>query len=133
MQGCVIPCGTVVFFQKSCNLSRSLLTYNNFYCALTTKLSFFKSNHFPIKSKWFQVQLISNPSDFSLLASNSYNWLYLQDCNCSHRDNLCSFRTHIFWDNSKFSKFQRFKWNIPKKETQTSNSETQLPLTCTYF
>ena len=33
MQGCVISCGTVVYFQKSCNLSRSLLTNNNFYCA----------------------------------------------------------------------------------------------------
>ena len=33
MQGCVISCGTVVFFQKSRNLSRSLLTSNNFYCA----------------------------------------------------------------------------------------------------
>ena len=33
MQGCVILCGTVVFFQKSRNLSRSLLTNNNFYCA----------------------------------------------------------------------------------------------------
>ena len=32
MQGCVIPCGTVEFFQKSCNLSRSLLTNINFYC-----------------------------------------------------------------------------------------------------
>ena len=32
MQGCVISCGTVVFFQKSRNLSRSLLTNNNFYC-----------------------------------------------------------------------------------------------------
>ena len=26
MQGCVISCGAVVFFQKSRNLSRSLLT-----------------------------------------------------------------------------------------------------------
>ena len=34
MQGCVISCGTVVFFQKSRNLSRSLLTNNNFYCEL---------------------------------------------------------------------------------------------------
>ena len=33
MQGCVISCGTVVFFQKSRNLSRSLLTNNKFYCA----------------------------------------------------------------------------------------------------
>ena len=33
MQGCVILCGKVVFFQKPCNLSRSLLTNNNFYCA----------------------------------------------------------------------------------------------------
>ena len=33
MQGCEISCGTVVFFQKSRNLSRSLLTNNNFYCA----------------------------------------------------------------------------------------------------
>ena len=33
MQGCVISCGTVVFFQKSCNLSRSSLTSNSFYCA----------------------------------------------------------------------------------------------------
>ena len=33
MQGCVISCETVVFFQKSRNLSRSLLTNNNFYCA----------------------------------------------------------------------------------------------------
>ena len=33
MQGCVISCGTVVFFHKSRNLSRSLLTNNNFYCA----------------------------------------------------------------------------------------------------
>ena len=32
MQGCVISCGTVVFFQKSRNLSRSLLTNNSFYC-----------------------------------------------------------------------------------------------------
>ena len=32
MQGWVISCGTVVFFQKSRNLSRSLLTNNNFYC-----------------------------------------------------------------------------------------------------
>ena len=30
MQGCVIPCGTVVFFQKSRNLSPSLLTNNHF-------------------------------------------------------------------------------------------------------
>ena len=28
----MISCGTVVFFQKSRNLSRSLLTNNNFYC-----------------------------------------------------------------------------------------------------
>ena len=34
MQGCVISCGTVVFFQKSRNLSRSLLTKNNFYCEM---------------------------------------------------------------------------------------------------
>ena len=33
MQGCVISCGTVVFFHKSRNLSRSLLTNSNFYCA----------------------------------------------------------------------------------------------------
>ena len=33
MLGCVISCGTVVFFQKSCNLSRSLPTNNNIYCA----------------------------------------------------------------------------------------------------
>ena len=32
MQGCVISCGTVVFFQKPRNLSRSLVTNNNFYC-----------------------------------------------------------------------------------------------------
>ena len=32
IQGCVILCWTVVFFQKSRNLSRSLLTNNNFYC-----------------------------------------------------------------------------------------------------
>ena len=35
LQGCVIPCGTVVFFQKSRNLSRSLLTSNNFYSETT--------------------------------------------------------------------------------------------------
>ena len=34
MQGCVIYCGTVVFFKKSHNLSRLLLTNNNFYCDL---------------------------------------------------------------------------------------------------
>ena len=34
VKGCVISCGTVVFFQKSRNLSRSLLTNNNFYGAL---------------------------------------------------------------------------------------------------
>ena len=39
MQGCVISCGTVVFFQKSRNLSRSLLTNNNFYCVLSRKKS----------------------------------------------------------------------------------------------
>ena len=33
VQGCVISCGTVVFFQKSRNLTRSLLTNSNFYCA----------------------------------------------------------------------------------------------------
>ena len=33
MQGCVISCGTVVFFQTSRNLSWSLLTSNNFYIA----------------------------------------------------------------------------------------------------
>ena len=32
MQGCVISCGAVMFFQKSRNLLRSLLTNNNFYC-----------------------------------------------------------------------------------------------------
>jgi len=37
MQGCVSLCGTVVFFQKSRNLSRSLLTNNNFYCGLVTQ------------------------------------------------------------------------------------------------
>ena len=31
MQGCVISCGTVVFSQKLRNLSRLLLTNNNFY------------------------------------------------------------------------------------------------------
>ena len=41
MQGCVISCGTVVFFQKSRNLSRSLLTNNNFYCALDRQFSLF--------------------------------------------------------------------------------------------
>ena len=35
MQGCVISCLTIVFFQKSRNLSRSLLTNNNFYCDIT--------------------------------------------------------------------------------------------------
>ena len=34
MQGCQISCGTVVFSQKSRNLSRSLLTNNNFYCEI---------------------------------------------------------------------------------------------------
>ena len=34
MQGCVISYGTVVFFQKSRNLLRSMLTNNNFYCAI---------------------------------------------------------------------------------------------------
>ena len=34
MQGFVISCGTEVFFQKSRNLSRSLLTRNNFYCGV---------------------------------------------------------------------------------------------------
>ena len=34
MQGCVISCRTIVFFRKSRNLSRSLLTNNNFYCAV---------------------------------------------------------------------------------------------------
>ena len=38
MQGCVISCGTVVFFKKSRNLSRSLLTNNNLYCAALDKL-----------------------------------------------------------------------------------------------
>ena len=38
MQGCVISCGTVVFFQKSRDLSRSLLTNNNFYCAILKTL-----------------------------------------------------------------------------------------------
>ena len=38
MQGCVISCGTVVFFQKSHNLSRSLLSNNNFYCAMFNEL-----------------------------------------------------------------------------------------------
>ena len=37
MQGCVISCGTVVFFQISRNLSRSLLTNNNFYCERSGK------------------------------------------------------------------------------------------------
>ena len=34
MQSCEISYGIVVFFQKSRNLSRSLLTNNNFYCVL---------------------------------------------------------------------------------------------------
>ena len=34
MQGCVISCGTVVFFQKSRNLLRSLLSNNNVYCGI---------------------------------------------------------------------------------------------------
>ena len=38
MQGCVIECGAVLFFQKSRNLSRSLLTNNNFYCAKERKI-----------------------------------------------------------------------------------------------
>ena len=41
MQGCVISCGTVVFFQISRNLSRSLLTNNNFYCARARSVSVF--------------------------------------------------------------------------------------------
>ena len=41
MQGCVISYGTVVFFQKSRNLSRSLLTNNNFYCATLAPTSIF--------------------------------------------------------------------------------------------
>ena len=57
MQGCVISCGTVVFFQKSRNLSRSLLTNNNFYCVVvrvTMRLrgDFFRGNgctHLPLK------------------------------------------------------------------------------------
>ena len=40
MQGCVISCGTVVFFQKSHNLSRSLLTNNNFYCVVVDLLPY---------------------------------------------------------------------------------------------
>ena len=31
---------------------------------LTTNLNYFKSNQFPIKTKRFQIQEISNPSDF---------------------------------------------------------------------
>ena len=32
---------------------------------LTTQLNYFKSDQFPIKTKRFQIQMISNPSDFS--------------------------------------------------------------------
>ena len=39
MQGCVISCETAVFFQKSRNLPRSLLTNNNFYCEMVAKMS----------------------------------------------------------------------------------------------
>ena len=39
MQGCVISCGTVVFIQKSRNLSRLLLTNNDFYCGSVQKIS----------------------------------------------------------------------------------------------
>ena len=35
-----IFCGTVVFFQKSHNLSRSLLTNNNFYCEMPWSSTF---------------------------------------------------------------------------------------------
>ena len=53
MQGCVISCGTVVFFQKSRNLSRSLLTNDNFYCAQAKyDLRFlFRYYHFSAKEK----------------------------------------------------------------------------------
>ena len=49
MQGCVISCGTIVFFQDSRNLSRSLLTNNNFYCAdwLITEMQFEDTTTFP--------------------------------------------------------------------------------------
>ena len=42
MQGCVISCGTVVFFKKSRNLSWSLLTNKNFYCVIIITFIFFK-------------------------------------------------------------------------------------------
>ena len=39
IQGCLISCGTVVFFQKSRNLSLPLLSNNNFYCATQSPMT----------------------------------------------------------------------------------------------
>ena len=51
MQGCVISCGTVVFFQKSRNLSRPLLTNNNFYCGMVaTNIAHFRKRNLVISA-----------------------------------------------------------------------------------
>ena len=56
MQGCVISCRTVVFFQKSRNLSRSLLTNNNFYCVTIRNIPKIKQLITKLKDIFYEGQ-----------------------------------------------------------------------------
>ena len=60
MQGFVISCGAVVFFQKSRNLSRSLLINNNFYCVLLINPNWQILSPSPNKKVSHQVALFFN-------------------------------------------------------------------------
>ena len=89
MQGCVISCGTVVFFQKSRNLSRSLLTNNNFYCPSHTLT-------FCIR----KTQFVS-PTDFRLLKGyHHFSPPLPPKCVVAIFENLVKVTPHIYFSHS---------------------------------
>ena len=74
MQGYVISCGTVVFFQKSRNLSRSLLTNNNFYCVMKLDL---KVTFLFVLKKGLKMVKLAKPifvDGLSLLKNRTQNY-----------------------------------------------------------
>ena len=76
MQGCVITCGSVVFFQKSRNLSRSLLTKNNFYCGIEARIfTLFLSKVWVLRTRATAI------SD-SCSNQKKNNWKWIRNAKC---------------------------------------------------
>ena len=112
MQGCVISCGTVVFFQKSRNLSRSLLTNNNFYCGIFKK---YRNMMVNLKSKDVKRSVDSTTNRFlQVFFFFSWNsqpilvWIVPQNC--------CAFKLLYITSSCRKFKTAKAQPRLPKCE-----------------